>query len=199
MAPTELRVTFDAPADTPLSILSRTIEDFDSYLELVFIVADPRQDSFLIPRQWRGRRQSRLPEDERPLVAGISKGSPLVVDLLVGLGAAGGFTWAVVQAIEKAMLLPNTLRTNKLQSEHLALEIEEKKLELQEKRDALMASRVEDPAVPEAGNPVEIDRARQERDLDLLVIARNAEPAWQQSHNRLSEDLPIVGLSPGPD
>ena len=196
MARTQLRVTFDAPADTPLSILSRTLEDFDTYLELVFIVADPRQDSFPIPGQWRGRRHSRLASEERPLVGAITKGSPLVVDLLVGLGAAGGFTWAVVQAIEKVKLLPSTVLASKQQNEYLALQIEEKKLDLQGKRAALKSRQGQDSTRKDPGDPVEIELARRDRDLELLIAARNAEAAWLQSHQRLSQDLPIIDLSP---
>jgi len=196
MARSQLQVTFDAPTDTPLSILSRTLEDFDTHLELVLTLVDPRRDSVPIPKQWRARRHSRLPTEEQPLVGAISKGSPLVVDLVVGAGAAGAFTWALVQAIEKAMLLPNTYHASKLNVQSLQLGVELQQLELEEKQAVLATRRdLERAETPDAGDPVEIEQARQERDLRLLIVARNAEGAWRQSENRLSQDLPIVDVA----
>jgi hypothetical protein len=195
----KIQLTFDTPEDTPLSILSRTLEDLDTYLELVLTLANPRLDDVPIPRQWRSRRKSRLDESEQVLVAHISRSSPLVINLDFGASVAiVGMAWTVIQAIDLLVLLPGK---QKLQG----LEIEEKKLDIELKKQQLSPT---DHLVPVAhreldesreretdpGDPAAIQRARQTEELESLVVARGAENAWRQSLVRLAQDLPVTDV-----
>src|SRR5438046_3196361 len=118
MAQSLLSVTFDSPGDTSLSLLSRTLEDFDTYLELVITLADPRRDSEPIPSQWRSRRFSRLPESEQVLVSGITRASPLVVDIAIvaslAVVAGGKAAWPLVQSLERLVMLPGQYKLQRL-------------------------------------------------------------------------------------
>jgi hypothetical protein len=190
-----IEVVFDAASETPLSILGRTLEDLNALLELTLMLADPEHDAEPIPRNWRVRRYSRLPQDRQVRIGTVTKSSPLIVEVIVALGIAA---WPIVQAIEKAMNLQNQYRLQRLT-------VREKELDVRRNEIALAreeASWNEDKDRLSQGvtpmSTTALAEARQNQDLDALVHARGADAAMRQSLARLREDLPIVGTDVQP-
>lgn len=205
-----LRITFKSPEDTPLKILSRTLEDFDTHLELAALLADPRRDSEPIPGQWRSRRRSRLPKEDQILVGRISRSSPLVIEIAQWAGTAG-LGWVVVQAVERLVMLPGQYQLQKLAIKEKELVIAKMELDLAsnpltedeheeeiQRGDLLDIQERTSVSRRYPGDPMQIQQARRDRDLDALIVARRASHAWRQSLTRLREDLPVSRVD-GPE
>lgn len=176
---TIIRVTFDTDGKASLNLVSRTLADLNALYELVVSLTDPKySDRTRVVKEWRVRRSSRLQAYEQLSVRRIHLSSPLVMDIVVPMGIVATSTWAVVQALEKVANWQTEKRIRRTREQREAFGLERDQVALQRERLAL---------------------ARETAELEDLIEEQQAQEAFRQVANRLSEDLPIVSVAPPPN
>jgi hypothetical protein len=183
---TRVRITFGASAETPALLVGRTLADLNALYELVAVLADRKYEEVLISKDWRFRRESRLPAEDQLRVEDIQLGSPL--ELVVFIPVAVHF---FLKALERVVGITKGVQEIRLldvqrQREQIALtgdEVDVESRQIKVRRDRIAERREE------------IALAKEEHDLERLVEAREAVPAFELSTRRLAGDLPIEEMT----